>query len=92
MITVSVRKQGGAAIMTIPSEVLKMLNVSVGGELQLQVVDGAFTARPAARKSKPRKRYTLAELLQNVTPEKMTRLAAETEWARAGKPRGRELA
>lgn len=78
--------------MTIPSEVLKMLNVSVGGELQLDVANGAFTARPAVRKSNPRKRYTLAELLQNVTPKKMARLAAETEWARAGKPRGRELA
>lgn len=46
MITVNIRKQGGAAIMTIPSDVLKVLNVEVGASLELEVTDGFFTARP----------------------------------------------
>lgn len=93
MITVNIRKQGGAAIMTIPSDVLKILNVEVGGALQLDVAKGAFTARPAppAAAGGLRKRYSLDELLRNVTPKNMAKLNAETEWAREGKAIGREL-
>lgn len=46
MIIVNIRKQGGAAIMTIPANVLKLLDLEVGATLELQVVDGGFTARP----------------------------------------------
>ena len=90
MITVNIRKQGGAAIMTIPSDVLKMLNVEVGATLELDVTNGAFTARPTHQVV--RKRYTLAELLNGVTPEDMAALNADTAWAREGGPVGRELA
>lgn len=89
MIAVNVRKQGGAAIMTIPAEVMKTLDVKIGSTLQLELVDGAFTARPAC--SSQRKRYTLEELLHGVTPEGMAALNADTEWAREGGPVGREL-
>lgn len=90
MITVNIRKQGGAAIMTIPADVLKMLNAKVGTTLELDVSDGTFVARPARKV--PRKRYSLAELMRGVTPEMMTGLNAETEWARDGDSVGRELA
>lgn len=85
MITVNIRKQGGASIMTIPSDVLKMLNVEVGASLELEVSNGAFTARPAARK-----RYTLAELLRGATPKDLAALQVETAWAREGESAGRE--
>ena len=90
MFTVNIRKQGGAAIMTIPSDVLKILGVEVGATLELDVVNGAFTARPTHQAA--RKRYTLAELLRNVTPQDMAALNADTAWAREGGPEGRELA
>lgn len=90
MITVNIRKQGGAAVMTIPADVLKVLNVEVGTTLELDVRDGVFVARPV-RKTQ-RKRYSLAELMRGVTPEMMTQLNAETEWAREGDSVGRELA
>jgi antitoxin ChpS len=90
MINVKLRKQGGAAIMTIPSDVLKMLNVEVGATLELEVNDGAFIARPAQTTS--RKRYALAELLRGVTPEDVNELNAETAWAREGEAVGRETA
>ncbi len=88
MITVTIRRQGGAAVMTIPSDVLKLLNVEVGSTLQLEVANGAITARPAVS----RKRYRLAELLRGVTPGLMAKLNADTAWAREGARVGRELA
>ena len=93
MITVNIRKQGGAAIMTIPSDVLKMLNVEVGASLELEVSNGAFTARPA-RPARPaaRKRYTLAELLRGATSNDLAALQVETAWAREGESVGREVA
>lgn len=90
MMTVNIRKQGGAAIMTIPADVLKLLNLEVGSALELQVSDGSFTARPV--RPIARERYTLAELLRGVTPDVMAELAAATAWAREGEPMGRERA
>jgi len=90
MIKVNIRRQGGAAIMTIPSNVLKRLNVEVGASLELDVNDGAHTARPAYKTG--RKRYALADLLRGVTPKMMSRLNADTAWAREGRPVGGEIA
>lgn len=89
--TVNIRKQGGAAIITIPADVLKILNVEVGStlELELDVANRTFTVRPTHPVT--RKRYTLAELLRGVTPEDMAALNADTAWARAGDPVGREI-
>jgi antitoxin ChpS len=86
---VSIRRQGGAAIMTIPSEVLKTLEIDVGAELEIAVAEGGFTARP---KLKPcRNRYSLRELLRGATPSAMRKLNDATGWARAGDSIGREL-
>ena len=90
MITVNIRKQGGAAIMTIPADVLKILNAEVGSTLEIEVANGAFTARPVSQPT--RKRYTLTELLQGATSEAMEALNAETAWVREGETVGRELA
>jgi antitoxin ChpS len=89
MKTVSIRRQGGAAVMTIPHEVLKALQLDVGAKIDVEVTDGTFVARPRTRPI--RKRYSLRELLRGVTPEKMLRLNEETAWAREGDPVGREL-
>lgn len=89
MITVNIRKQGGAAIMTIPSDVLKMLKAEVGTTLKLEVNGDAFTATPLHKVH--RKRYTLTELLQDVTPENMDELNADIAWMHEGEPFGREL-
>lgn len=89
MITVNIRKQGGAAIMTIPSDVLKILNVEIGESLELDVTNEGFVARPLSRLT--RKHYSLAELLHGVTQEKIKKLNRKTKWAREGKSVGREL-
>lgn len=90
MITVNVRKQGGAAIMTIPSNVLHLLNIDIGATLRLDVTQEGLMVRPVSQNQ--RKRYTLKELLDGATPEKVKALNAETKWAREGKRAGRESA
>ena len=90
MATVNIRRQGGAAIMTIPAEVMKTLGVGVGAEMEVSVVDGALSARPRTERPK-RKRYTLDQLLAGATQKTMRALADETKWAREGAPVGREI-
>ena len=89
MSTVSVRRQGGAAVMTIPAEVMRALSLDVGAELEIAVGEGGFTARPSRKPA--RKRYSLRELLKGATPEAMRQLNEQTVWAREGDPVGREL-
>ena len=89
VITVNIRKQGGAAVMTIPADVLKLLDTEVGAALELDVRDGMFVARPLRAVSK--KRYSLAELLKGATPARLAALNAQTEWARSGQSVGREI-
>ena len=88
MITVHVRKQGGAAIMTIPSDVLKMLNLEIGATLALDVTNKGFTAQPVRQKLK--KRYTLAELLHGTNKQQMKNIKKKTAWFRDAKSIGRE--
>lgn len=90
MINVNIRKQGGAAVITIPADILKMIDAQIGTALHIEVHDGAFTARPAVQLSA--KRYSLAELLRGTTPARIAKLNAQTDWARDyAAPVGREM-
>ena len=89
MTTVNIRRQGGAAIVTIPAPLLKQLNVGVGEALELDVANGTLTARPAVT-DKPR-RYTLKELLRGATPRNLAMLKRQTAGVLNGAPVGREL-
>lgn len=84
--TTRIRRQGGAAIVTIPSALMKEMGVEVGAELSLSVADGELVAR-AVREGQ--KRYSLRELLEG--SEHMAELNAGTRWAREGEPVGREI-
>jgi antitoxin ChpS len=86
-VTSKIRRQGGAAVMTIPPTLLKLLHLEVGSQLELNVVDGELIARPVVQPA--RKRYTLAQLLEG--SDAIAELNAETAWAREGDPVGREL-
>ena len=87
-VTSKIRKQGGAAVLTIPPALLGMLEAEIGTAVELSVADGALTVRPTVRG--PRRRYTLAELLEGA--EAAADLVADTAWAREGGPVGREVA
>jgi antitoxin ChpS len=89
MSTVAIRRQGGAAIVTIPAEIMRRLDLSVGGVLSLEVEGTGFVARPAKRSRL--KRYTLAELLEGVTAEDAAAVNAELAEYMDAPPVGREL-
>ncbi len=86
-VTSKIRKQGGAAVMTIPPALLRLMDVDVGARVTLTVEDGKLIAKPAIA---ARKRYSLAELLKG--GEAIKKLNAEVAWARDGEPVGHELA
>lgn len=90
MTAVNIRRQGGAAIMTIPVEVLRALRIEVGSTVAVEVTDGALVVRPVERAK--RTRYSLSELLKGATPKAAQQLAYSTAWAREGGPVGREIA
>ncbi len=81
MTMVQIRKQGGAAIITIPAHILDQLHLFIGAKLMLDVTADGFVAVPPSIKNK-RKRYTLKELLEGVTPAKMRKLHKQTRWFR----------
>lgn len=89
MVTVGIRKQGGAAIITIPSAILKLLGLGIGSKLQLDV-KGKLLIACAAPEIK-QKRYSLRELLTGTTKENIQELHNETVWAREGYAAGSEL-
>jgi len=90
MLTMPLRKQGGAAVVTIPPSVLKLLDLKVGTQLQMEVRDGAVVMVPAPHPR--RKRLTLEQLLEGATPAVVKAINQETAWAREGDTTGRELA
>jgi antitoxin ChpS len=85
-ITSKIRKQGGAAVMTIPPALLKLMDLEVGAQVTLSIERGKLVAEPA---SSARKRYSMAELLKGQA--EMKRLTAEVAWAQEGEPVGREI-
>ncbi len=90
VISIHARQQGGAVVMTIPSDLVKLFHITPGDSLNVDVIPGGFVTRPAGDSS--RKRYTLTELLRGIDKKTMTTLNAETAWAREGGSVGRELA
>jgi antitoxin ChpS len=83
--TVKIRRQGGATVFSIPPALMKMMGADVGTELTLSVDNGSLVATPTL----PRKRYTLAELLEGA--EEMTALNRQTDAWETVSPLGNEL-
>ena len=89
MMEANVRKQGGAAILTIPADIMRLLDIKIGTKLSLDVVNGELIVKLS--KSNERKKYTLAELLEGATSSNIKALNKATQWAREGKSVGREI-
>jgi antitoxin ChpS len=90
MLSMPLRKQGGAAVVTIPPSVLKSLHLTVGTQLQMEVQGASLVLVPVLPTA--RKRYTLAQLLDGATPKAVKALHDDTAWAREGAAVGCELA
>jgi antitoxin ChpS len=85
-IITKIRRQGGAAVITIPPVLLKMLDAEIGAQLSLVVSDGELIARPVEITPK---RYPLSELLKGA--DTMAKLNADVAWAQDGDPVGHEI-
>ncbi|WP_341960418.1 AbrB/MazE/SpoVT family DNA-binding domain-containing protein [Pseudomonas sp. RC10] len=83
----TIRRQGGAAVMTIPPAFLKLLDLDIGSQVELSVESGGLVAKPLTRLM--RKRFTAEELLKGA--EHVAELNRDTAWAREGDPVGREI-
>lgn len=83
----TIRRQGGAAVMTIPPAFLKLLDLDIGSQVELSVEAGGLIAKPLTHIA--RKRYSATELLKGA--EHVAELNSETAWAREGDSVGREI-
>jgi antitoxin ChpS len=75
MATVALRALGGSVVMAVPKQILSMLHLGVGSQVDVCVEDGRLVVVP---KVKPR--YTLAELLARCSDENMTLTTEDREW------------
>ena len=81
-----IRKQGNSASLSIPSALLRRLNVEPHDLLTLDVQNGVLIGRPVGR---PSRRYTLAELL--VGADQLVQLNDSVREHMDWPPAGREL-
>jgi antitoxin ChpS len=81
-----IRRQGGAAVVTIPPAVLKMMELQVGDQLSLEMQDGELVAKPIRKSKRP---YKLSELLEG--GEVVSSMNADMAWAMEGDPVGHEI-
>ena len=85
MATVALRALGGSVVMAVPKQILRMLNLDVGSQVDVQVVDGRLVVEPTV---KPK--YTIDELLAQCTEENMALTVEDQEWLNSP-PIGKEL-
>lgn len=85
MTTVALRALGGSVVMAVPRQILNMLHLGAGSQVEVSVENGRLVVEP---KVKPR--YTLAELLSQCTEENMAMTDEDREWLDA-KPVGKEI-
>lgn len=85
MATVALRALGGSVVMAVPRQILSMLHLGAGSQVDVSVENGRLVVEP---KVKPR--YTLAELLARCTEENMAVNDEDREWLDT-KPVGKEI-
>lgn len=61
-----IAKWGNSLAVRIPQNLAKEVNITEGSEVDFSVVDGSLVIKP-----KKRKRYTLSELVDGITPENL---------------------
>ena len=77
-------------MVTLPSALLKGVQLKAGDEVLVTVKDGGLVLTRAERSR--RKRFTQAELLEGVTPALARALREKTRASLEGRPVGREIA
>ena len=62
----TVAKWGNSLAVRIPQNLAKEIQLAEGAEIDISVVDGTLVIKPRSRK-----RYSLDELIQGITPENL---------------------
>lgn len=83
------RQQGGAVVITIPSDIAALMGWSVGSQLDVEASGNAISIKPAQRVARGRK--TLAELLEGIDPHEMAELNEMMSDELAATPKGKEV-
>jgi len=83
MHTTNLRKVGGSVMLAVPPALLDILNLQPGAKVGIAIESGRLVVEP-----RPRRRYTLDELLAQCEP-KAPRSRQDREWLDS-KPVGRE--
>jgi antitoxin ChpS len=84
MHTTNLRKVGGSVMLAVPPVLLDVLQLQPGAKVGMAIEKGCLVVEP-----RPRRRYTLNELLAQCN-SKARRIRADKAWLN-GKPVGREL-
>ena len=74
MYTTHLRKVGGSVMLAVPPALLEILHLQPGAKVGIAVESGRLVVEP-----RPRRRYTLNELLAQCNP-KARRAKQEQEW------------
>jgi antitoxin ChpS len=85
MATVALRALGGSVVMSVPRQILSMLHLGAGSQVEVSVEAGRLIVEP-----KVRPRYVLSELLSQCTEENMALINEDKEWLDS-KPVGKEV-
>jgi antitoxin ChpS len=80
MHTTTLREVGGSIMLAVPTALLDQLQLKAGETVVVEVEDGRLIVEPD---SKPRPRYTLAELL-DASDYSQPQPPEEREWVDAG--------
>lgn len=84
MSKVTLRKSGGATIVSLPKAILDALDLDVGAELELSIADQQLVLTPV------KKKQTLEQILAECDAKDFAVIEEDDEWL-ASPPMGKEL-
>lgn len=88
MALTKLRQQGGAVVLTIPSDIAARAGWRVGIELDVTAIDNAVKIKPVNRVAKGRK--TVAQLLAGIDKEEINQLNEALSDELEDTPKGKE--
>lgn len=71
MIHSSVKRWGNSPAVRIPATLMQALNLNIDDEVKIDLVDGKLIIEPVRKEPV----FTLAELVNDITPETSTRIS-----------------
>ncbi|MFU8789905.1 MAG: AbrB/MazE/SpoVT family DNA-binding domain-containing protein [Methylobacter sp.] len=78
MTTATLRTLGGSVVITVPKQMLRLMNLAVGNQVELTLENGKLIVAP-----KPKPHYNLSELLAQCNEENMALSDEDQAWLSA---------